>query len=126
MKHFYFVCMFMSDIILSGSSSDIWREKKRNILGYWQEGSTTAAIQWASTFDVISQHNKIKGIAFKVALVYYMKNNFSFVGLASWLQQLSDLELSHQQKSLQWLNLIQIVVNNYYMKNLSSLGTRKV
>jgi len=43
--------------------------QQRNVVGYSWEGSVSTAIPPTSTSDVISQHNRIKGITFRAALV---------------------------------------------------------
>ena len=44
--------------------------QQQNVLGYWQEGSTSAATPPTSTSDIMGQHNKTGGITFGAALIF--------------------------------------------------------
>ena len=39
-------------------------QKKKNIMEYWQEGSTSTAILSTSTSDIVGQYNKVADITF--------------------------------------------------------------
>jgi len=43
--------------------------QQQNVMEYWQEGSTSAAIPPTFTPDVVSQHHKTGGTTFKAALI---------------------------------------------------------
>jgi len=56
----------MSDAILSDCPSTVTQQ---NGMGYWWEGSASSALPAASTSDVVGQHHKIGGTAFRTALI---------------------------------------------------------
>ena len=42
--------------------------QQQNVMEYWWEGSTSAAVSPASASNVLGQHNKIEGIIFRATL----------------------------------------------------------
>jgi len=50
--------------------------KEQNVMEYWWEGSVSPAIPPTSTSDVMDQHNKVGGTAFRAALVLCSKAIF--------------------------------------------------
>ena len=44
---------------------------QHNITEYWWEGLTSTALPSTSTSDIAVQHNKIRGITFREALIYF-------------------------------------------------------
>ena len=50
--------------------------QQQNVMGYWREGSTSAAIPQISTSDVMGQQKKIGGISVGAALIYSWKVRF--------------------------------------------------
>jgi hypothetical protein len=54
----------MSDAILTDCLSAAICRKATKLTNYWREGSISTAIQPASAYKVMGQHNKIGGITF--------------------------------------------------------------
>jgi hypothetical protein len=53
--------------------------QQQNLTEYWQEGSTSTAVQPKFTTDVVGQHNKIGEINFGATLVYWLMGEKQFV-----------------------------------------------
>ena len=45
---------------------------QQNVMAYWWEGSTSAAIQPISASDIMHKHNKIGGITFRAVLIHFL------------------------------------------------------
>ena len=46
-----------------------------NVMGYWWEGSASTAIPLTFASDIVRQHHKIGGIAFRAALLPYSEKS---------------------------------------------------
>jgi len=53
-------------------------------MGYWWEGSTSAAIPPTAASDVVGQHNEIGGITFGAALILFNQYTFKNVSVVSF------------------------------------------
>ena len=68
MTHLCFTDISMSDAIFSDCPLLPSFAQQKNVMEYWQEGSTPTAVPPTSASDIVGQHHKIEGITFGAAL----------------------------------------------------------
>lgn len=68
MEQFSFIQTFMSDYC----STAICNKPKKNIRGYWWEGSNSTVIPQRSAPDIMNQFKKIESITFRATSIYLL------------------------------------------------------
>ena len=68
--YFCFICISMSDAVLSDCSSASIGHRATKCNKYWQKGSTSTVKPLTSAPDVMGQHNKTGGVTFRAALIF--------------------------------------------------------
>ena len=69
MTHLYFIYPSTLDTILSDCPTAAICHIAKNVMENWWEGSSSTAVPPTSASDFVHQHNKVKGITFRAALL---------------------------------------------------------